>query len=132
MFIPGLMRPEWFRRFVKTVDFYFYVCPGGIDEWPTGMHESLTIGIYLPLLRYPPWDWKRVPFLVPLGITLSAMFKTDHAQAGNILREFWQASEWITNMPERLVRDLLQNASWRRFLNISNDQRGRGGHDGAR
>ena len=122
--VPGLLRPEWFRRFRRVVDFYFFAPAGAIDAWPKSMHEPLTIGVYLPLLRHDPWDWRRVPFLVPFGISLSALYKKGDSSGGNLLREFWEASNWIAHVPERLVRDLLSHSSWRRFLNMSRDRRG--------
>jgi hypothetical protein len=123
--IPSLLRPEWFRRFRRCADFYFFVPAGSIPAWPASMHEPLTIGIFLPLLRFSPWDWKRVKFLVPFGISLSAMYKAGDPSAGNLLCEFWLASAWVAGMPERLVRDLLLHPSWRRFLDISRNRRGR-------
>jgi hypothetical protein len=123
--VPSLLRPEWFRRFRRTVDFYFFVPAGSIPAWPASMHEPLTIGIFLPLLRFSPWDWKRAKFLVSLGLSLSAMYKAGDASAGSVLCEFWSASSWVAGMPERLVRDLLCHPSWRRFLDISRSRRER-------
>jgi hypothetical protein len=60
--IPLILKPDWFKRFVKTVDLYFFVPLGAIPALPRSMHEGLTIGLYLPLLRYDPWDWKKCPF----------------------------------------------------------------------
>jgi hypothetical protein len=121
--VPALLRPEWFRRFRKTVDFYFFIPAGSISAWPACMHESLTVGLFFPLLRHRPWDWKRVRFLVPLSIALSGLYKASDASAGDILREFWHARAWVANMPERLVCDLLHHPSWRRFLDFSRNRR---------
>ena len=123
--IPCLLRPEWFRRFRRTVDFYFFIPAGSIPAWPSLMHEPLTIGVYLPLLRFSPWDWKRVKFLVPFCITLSAMYKAGDSSAGSLLCEFWTACSWVAGMPECLVCDLLLHPSWRQFLDISRDRRRR-------
>jgi hypothetical protein len=117
--IPALLRPEWFRRFRRCVDFYFFIPAGSIPAWPASMHEPLTLGLYFPLLRFGPWDWKRVKFLVPFGIALSMMYKTGDPSAGNLLCKFWAASSWVAGMPERLVRDLLLHPFWQRFLDIS-------------
>jgi hypothetical protein len=89
------------------------------------MHEPLTIGIFLPLLHFSPWDWKCIKFLVSFGITLSAMYKMGDPLAGDLLCQFWLASTWIAGMPECLVRDLLLHYSWRQFLDISRDQQKR-------
>jgi hypothetical protein len=124
--IPCLLHPEWFRRFRRTVDFFFFVPAGSIPAWPLHMHEPLTIGVYLPLLRFSPWDWKRVKFLVSFCITLSVMYKAGDPSAGPLLCKFWTACSWVARMPECLVCDLLLHpSSWRRFLNISRDRRGR-------
>jgi hypothetical protein len=117
--IPYLLTHEWFRRFSRTVDFYFTIPAGTIPEWPESMHESLTVGIYLPLFRCEPWDWKQVPFVVPFGSSLSAMHKIGDSSTRDILRKFWTAGTGIDSMPKRLVRNMLQNPSWRRFLNLS-------------
>jgi hypothetical protein len=118
LIIPTLLAHEWFRRFTRTVDFYFTVPAGSINEWPKGMHESLTIGCYFPLFRYHPWDWKRVPFLIPFGIAVSAMYKASDPLAGDILRQFWNARARVTSLPKRLVSNLLLSPSWRKFLSI--------------
>jgi hypothetical protein len=54
--IPLILKPDWFTRFVKTVDLYLFVPVGAMPDWPRSMHEGLTIGLYFPLLRYEPWD----------------------------------------------------------------------------
>jgi len=114
-----LLKPEWFRRFHRVVDFHFVVPAGAADSWPAWMHEPPTVGIYLPLLRYQPWGWRAVPFLVPFSFSMSAMYKAGDSSTGSVLREFWEARVWIASMLERLVRDLLQSRSWRQFLDIS-------------
>ena len=123
--VPCLMRPEWYRRFARIVDVYFIVPAGAIPEWPANMHEALTIGLYLPLLRHQPWDWKTVPFMVPFGVAVSKMYKEDESQTGSVLRQFWQACTGVTSLPRRVVCDLLQSPYWRRFLNISTHRRRR-------
>jgi hypothetical protein len=91
---------------------------GCCDAWPTNMHKSLVVGIYLPLLRYRPWDWKQVPWVVDFCRALSKMFKEDYPKAWGLLRKFWYACLWIQGMPERLVCDLLSSPSWNRFLSV--------------
>jgi hypothetical protein len=119
--VPQLLQNEWRRRLCKIVDFYFVVPAGSIAGWPSNMHEALTVGIYLPLCRYRPWSWKRVPFVVPLGISLSKMYKTSDPAAGDLLRKFWRASARIAVMPESVVCTVLQCAGWHRFLGLSGD-----------
>lgn len=123
--VPNLLKPEWFRRFRRVVDFYFTIPAGVLPFWPACMHEPLTVGVYLPLLRFQLWDWRRVPFLVRFAYSMQAMCKEGDTSLGSTLREFWAACDWVANMPERLVRDVLCHDSWRRFLDISRRRRGR-------
>jgi hypothetical protein len=84
--VPLLLKPEWFRRYVKNVDLYFFIPVGAIDQWPTSMHEGLTSGVYFPLIRSNPWEWSNISFMGKLGSTLSALYRTDAARAGHLLR----------------------------------------------
>jgi hypothetical protein len=121
--VPGLMRPEWFRRFVRTVDVYFVIPAGACPEWPASMHEPLTVGIYLPLFSASPWDWRRVPFLVPFAREMSSMYKAGDPSGRDFLREFWASSGELSEMPGSMVSRVLQGNSWRRFLGISSTRR---------
>jgi hypothetical protein len=116
--LPRLMKPYWLRRFVKTVD-VFFVVPAGCSVWPKENHEPLFVGLFLPLLHCRPWDWRKVPFLVGLGRTLSALYATDNPTAGTLLREFWSAALWIQNMPELLVSGMLSDPGFHRFLGVA-------------
>jgi hypothetical protein len=129
--VPQLLQNEWRRRFCKIVDFYFVEPAGAITEWPANVHEALTVGIYLPLCRYRPWSWKRVPFVVPLGIALSKMHKTGDPTARDLLLKFWRASARVAVMPESVVCDVLQSPGWHRLLSLSGDGQQRDGVDGA-
>jgi hypothetical protein len=130
--VPALLQHEWHRRFIRVVDVYFQIAPGTIDEWPTAMHEPLTVGLFFPLLRNRPWSWKRVPFMAALGVTLSKMYKTGDPDAGFVLRKFWSRALGTPFMPKSLVSDLLQGSSWRRFLNLPPNRGRRSGDVGAR
>jgi hypothetical protein len=75
--IPAVLQPDWFIKFVKVTDLYFFIPSGAIPEWPLNMHKALTIGLYFPLLRFNLWDWSNVPFMGRLGGgTLSALYCT--------------------------------------------------------
>lgn len=52
--VPTLLGTEWFWRFHKNVDVYFTIPTGTIKEWAATKYESLTIGLYLPLLQHRP------------------------------------------------------------------------------
>jgi hypothetical protein len=116
--VPHLMTHEWFRRFSRIVDVYFHIPAGSIPEWSDVMYESLTVGIYLPLFRHRPWDWKQVPFMVPFGNAMSALHRAGDPSTRDILRQFWEASIGSTSLPKSLVQQLLQDSSWKRFLHI--------------
>jgi hypothetical protein len=116
--VPLLIKPEWFRRYVKNVDLYFFIPVGAIAQWPTSMHEGLTVGVYFPLLRSNPWEWSNVSFMGKLGSTLSALYRTDAARAGHLLREFWSARTWIATMPQSMVRRLLLSETWHTLLGV--------------
>jgi hypothetical protein len=116
--VPRLLTPEWFRRLSRVVD-CFVVLPAGAGGWPLSCHEPLFIGLYLPLLRCSPWDWRRVPFLVAFARQVSALFKTDTEAGWNLLRQFWLSAIWIQNMPSVLVCDVLSDGHYRRFLGVA-------------
>jgi hypothetical protein len=117
--VPGLLQHEWRRRLTSVTDCHFTIPAGAIPQWPKEMHEPLTVGIYLPLFRCQPWDWKRVPFLVPMGISLSKMHKEDPASARSLLCQFWSATKQVPRVRTGVLRVLLQNAAWHRFLGLS-------------
>ena len=52
LIILVVMKPDWFKRFVKVTDIYLFIPDGSIPEWPANMNDSLKIGLYLPLLRH--------------------------------------------------------------------------------
>jgi hypothetical protein len=116
--IPKFLRPESFRRFIKIVDLYFFIPAGDIEQWPSNMHEGLTIGLYFPLLRNAPYDLNKVPFMGKLGSTLSALYSSDAARGGNLLRQFWEACAWITTMPPRMVCALLSSEIWHLLFSV--------------
>ena len=113
--IPDLMRPEWFRRFSKEMDFIITI-PGRWPEWPSEMHEALLMGFSLPLLRCYPWRWGRSPAVVAFARAVSAVFKMDTLYARDLLREFWILTSRVPTLPHGLVRSLLSSTDWRRVL----------------
>jgi hypothetical protein len=117
--IPLLMEHEWRRKFIKITDLQFDVPAGAFPFWPKEMHESLTIGLYLPLLRISPWSWKCVPFMASLGMALSRMFKAGDPDAGVVLRQFWSTCARAPFMQECVVSRVLHGTSWYKFLGLS-------------
>jgi hypothetical protein len=116
--IPLILKPDWLKRFVKTVHLYFFVPVGAIPAWPRTMHEGLNIVLYFPLLSYDPWDWKNVPFMGRFGSSLSALHRTDPSRARDLLCECWQARTWVTTMPQRMVSSMLSPKIWHRLLTV--------------
>jgi hypothetical protein len=114
--IPDLMRPEWFRRFSKEMDFVITVPAKWEACWPAEMHEALLMGFSLPLLRCYPWRWGRSPAVVAFARTVSAVFKTNEHYGRDLLRQFWRASGRIPSLPDGVVRWLLSSNDWRRLL----------------
>ena len=43
MIIPVVMQPDWFKKFVKVKNIYFFITAGYIPEWPDNIHKALTI-----------------------------------------------------------------------------------------
>jgi hypothetical protein len=88
--VRTVMQPEWFKRFVKVTDMYFFVPAGEKPEWPANMHEALTSGLYPPSPDINPgtgqtslsWvDWE----------ALSVLCCNDMTGGWDLLRQFWQA-----------------------------------------
>ena len=50
------IHPEWFHRFVNIVDLCFLIPAVAIEQWPSKIHEGLTIGIYFPHLINSPYN----------------------------------------------------------------------------
>jgi hypothetical protein len=121
--IPALLMPEWYRRFSKVVDVFFRIPAGAIPEWPSSMHEPLTVGIFLPTLGHDPWDWSRVAWMGNFGRALSAKYKAGDPQAGLYLREFWDGTTTVRTMPASVVRPLLLNDSWKAFIGFTRRRR---------
>ena len=105
--ISKYLRPEWFRRSINIVDLYLFITASAIGKCPSNMHEGLTIGLYLPLLRNAPYEWNKAPLIGKLGSTLSELYISDTERGGNILSQFWEACACIVTMPPRMIRALL-------------------------
>ena len=119
--LPLLMRPEWFRRFNRTVDCFFAVSPNH-PFWTPDMHEPLLIGFCFPLLRGPPWVWRKAEFMVELGRSLSSLHKKDANAGRDLLRKFWHARSWAAGMPPELVSRLLSRPSVHPLLGLSSSR----------
>ena len=112
------LRPEWFLRFVKIIDLYFFIPASAIEQWPSNIHEGLTIGLYFPLLLNAPYYWNKFPFMGKLGITLSALYRSETARNGNLLHKLFEACAWVAIIPPRMVRTLLSSATWHQLFRV--------------
>ena len=86
------------------------------------MHEGTTIGIYSPLLTNVLYNWNKVTLMGKIGCTLSALCSSDTSRGGNIMRQFWESSDWVATMPPRMVHALLSSATWHQFLSVHRQQ----------
>ena len=80
--IPVVVKPDLFKRLAKVTYIYFFIPAGSTPEWPSNMQEARKIGLYFFFLIHQPWDLTQVQFMGQLGITLSALHRTDSAGGG--------------------------------------------------
>ena len=97
----------------------YFVVPAGVSFLGKEMLEPLFVGFYLPLLRFRPWDWGRIPLLVAFGRKMSSVFKEDKQDGRDLLRKLRLSAIWIQNMPELLVSKLLSDGHYRRLLGVA-------------
>ena len=72
--MPLLRKPEWFKRYVKNMDFHIFLPVGAIAQLPTSVHDGLTIGVYLLFIRFNLWEWSNVFFMGKLEGMMSALY----------------------------------------------------------
>ena len=106
MLIPRLMQPIWQRTLHKAADLVLTI-PAGHSVWGNDMHEPLTLAFCFPYLRHDPWEIKRVPALLELGVMLSEVWKSGEGNEGPLLRELWGFQERISSMPESMALKVL-------------------------
>jgi hypothetical protein len=104
---PKLMTYLWRKTLLRTCDFAFYVDPGVTEDWPETMHESLLIGVYLPLLPCPPWTFRRSKSVLALEGKLRQVSKTKAGSQGIILRKFLLFARKLPTLQEGVVWSVL-------------------------
>jgi hypothetical protein len=79
--IPRLYTSHWRRLLGKICDLVFTV-PLGTPFWPANMFEPLLIGLYLPLLSFSPWQFRRTSLLDHVAGQLSSLPRATHDWGG--------------------------------------------------
>jgi hypothetical protein len=103
---PKLMTYKWRKALLRSCDFSFYVDPG-CDHWSIDMHESLLIGIYLPLLPCYPWTFRRSRSVLEMERILRKVQKAKTGAECSILFKFFLFTRKLPSLQHGLVRDLL-------------------------
>jgi hypothetical protein len=94
--------------------------PGGQHPRMADRDVRTTNGCcLLAALQVPALGLNQVPFLVPLGITLSQMYKESPASTRPLLRKFWSATKQVSVVRESLLCRMLQDGTWYQFLGLS-------------
>ena len=121
---PRLMTPYWAKHLNRSADF-ISVIPPGQDFWTTEMHEPLILGLYLPFLKYRPWQLKGQPALLGLDKQMRSMWKENPSAAGSVLRKLWSRAREMASMPPKLVRKVLSRRQGSFFPNRQTRKRRR-------
>jgi len=111
--IPRLYTSHWRRLLGKICDLVFTV-PLGTPFWPANMFEPLLIGLYLPLLSFSPWQFRRTSLLDHVAGQLSSLPRATHDWGGDILRQLFGQTGALATLSPRLARQMLQGDRPRR------------------
>ena len=103
---PKLVTHKWRKNLLKSCDLSFYIDTGP-NFWSGDMHESLLIGIYLPLLPCYPWTYRRSATVLEVERLVREMQKTKAGSPGSVLRKFLKLSRRIPSMQNDMVWKLL-------------------------
>lgn len=104
---PKLMTYKWRKIMLRSCDCSFYV-DAGPEYWNTDMHESLLIGIYLPLLPCPPWTFRRSNSVLALEGILRQVQKSKTGSQGTVLCKFLKFAWKLPSLQDGMVWDLLR------------------------
>jgi hypothetical protein len=105
---PKLMTYKWRKAVFRSCDFSFYVdCSSNV--WPENMHESLLVAVYLPLLPFYPWTFRRSESVLELERSMQRVQKTKAGTEGVVLRKFFKLARKLPTMSERVVRRVLSS-----------------------
>lgn len=104
---PRIMSYAWQRHLFRSADVVFQLPPGH-PAWSTSQHEPLVIGLFFPFLCHEPWQLKDTKTILGMGRHLQRVCKTDPGASRLVLRELWQFTRRLANLPERVVSRMLQ------------------------
>ena len=105
---PKLMTYKWRKAVFRSCDFSFYVDCKSL-HWSNEMHESLLVGVYLPLLPVYPWTFRRSKSVLELERTLQRVQKSKTGTQGIVLCKFFKLARKLPSMPERMVWKVLSS-----------------------
>lgn len=106
---PKVMASVWQRHLYRSADLVIHI-PAGHQAWSTSQHESLLLGFYFPFLLHEPWQLKGSNTILGMARRLQQVCKTDSSASGLVLRELWQFTRKLPNLPELVVRRMLHGA----------------------
>jgi hypothetical protein len=90
LFCPRLFTHTWRKKLYKMADFVFFLPSGRKPRaWPVTMYEPLMVGIFLPLLEYPPWCLRQSPAAQQLDTDLRACWASSKDDTA-LLSRVWQ------------------------------------------
>lgn len=104
---PKIMTYKWRRPLFRSCDFYFYLDVEKDSVWDEDQFESILIGVYLPLLPFAPWTFRRSKLVLELERALSKVQASKARSKGFILRKFLLQTREIPSMSESVVRRML-------------------------
>ena len=106
--VPRLMTMEWKRQLFRVSDLFLELL---FDQvWTKEKQlEPLTLAVIFPFLNHRPWQLKRSQAFLGMANVLRRMWKDDPGSAWSLLRKFFKQSRSLEDLPERLVRQMLQS-----------------------
>lgn len=104
---PRIMTSVWQRHLFKSADLVFHLPPGHI-HWSIDQHEPLIIGFYFPYLKDEPWQLKGTPKILGMARHLQRVCKADSITTRRVLRQLWEFTRKLPEMPKHMVFQMLQ------------------------
>jgi hypothetical protein len=104
---PKIMSYAWQRQLFRSADVIVQI-PAGHPAWAASQHESLLVGFYFPFLSHEPWQLKNADTVLAMARRLQRVCKANPSASGLVLRELWDFTRKLPNLPERVVQRLLQ------------------------
>ena len=109
---PKLMTFKWRKILLKSCDLSFYI-DASSEHWPGAMHESLLVGMYLPLLHCYPWSYRNTRSVLEVERALRSVQNSKTRTQGSILFKFLKLTRRIPTFQDGLVRRMLSKGQIR-------------------